>query len=926
MWQTFPPRKPARRSRSVLIAGLAVGLCALAALAPSRHAAPVLASPAVSLFDAHSGNALSSRRVPAASPPALAQVHYIYRQLAVEPPHRGRVPGRVKMPLFTQYDLLTGAGDKASYRFRDGTTVKMNEATDALLASSYVTLVQHGEVAQYVAPGTRHLIVTRAGLAGSIGTVYDVKVVGNTSTFVVLRGSLQVTNASGSVVIKRNQQTVVTQHRTPGRPTPVDAEAVFAWADQIPTPDLGEDVALDGNGGKILRVSSQRSNPRWHAGHLIDGLRSLGWESASGRVQGESVTIGFSPSRLYRIFEVILDPASTGGDSPTMDLKDFEIRVSSTGQAATDLTTIFTGTCAQSDRLQLFKLPVPVLAKYVELVVRSNYGSRRGVAVAEFEAVANVAGLAYPAGIATDRGGNLYLADTGNDRIQKLSPQGVPLVAWGVKGSGPAQFRSPDGLALDGQGNIFVADTHNNRIQKLSPRGKPLAQWGTYGSGPGQFSLPEDVALDGRRNIYVTDSGNNRIQKLSPGGRPLAQWGASGQFDRPVGIALDRHGNVYVADYGHARIQKFSPQGRPLAQWGSFGSGRRQLNRPEGLALDRAGDVYVADTGNHRIVELSPQGRPLAIGPSHRQVAYITPGRVTVGARGHVYASDFANSHILELGPQLRLRGQLGVFGTIPQLLASPHGVAVDPRGDVYITDPLNGRIQKRSPTGHVLAAFGTRAFLRQHTEANLRPGQFIVPRGIAVDRRGNIYVADRGQIQRLSDRGPIKRLKVAVQDWIAVDRTGNLYVFDKQNLIRKLSPNGTWLATLGAGGQFNRPEGLAIDGRGDIYAVDTGNRRVVKLSPAGDTLGALGTAAGLNGAQGVAVDTQGNVYVADTGNNRVAKLSSSGDLLASFGSGVLHRPLGVGVDRQGHIYVADADDDRIVELSPTGQVLASWT
>ena len=90
----------------------------------------------------------------------------------------------------------------------------------------------------------------------------------------------------------------------------------------------------------------------------------------------------------------------------------------------------------------------------------------------------------------------------------------------------PGQFRAPHGVAVDGYGNVYVADTHNHRIQKLSAAGEPLAQWGRQGSGPGQFRLPNGVAVDGQGHLYVADTGNHRIQKLSALGEPLAQFGS----------------------------------------------------------------------------------------------------------------------------------------------------------------------------------------------------------------------------------------------------------------------------------------------------------------------------------------------------------------------------------------------------------------
>lgn len=147
--------------------------------------------------------------------------------------------------------------------------------------------------------------------------------------------------------------------------------------------------------------------------------------------------------------------------------------------------------------------------------------------------------------VAVDSQGNMYVGDKWNSRVQKLSPDGKPLAQWGTRGSGPGQFLSIVSIALDRQGNIYVLDARlttdsrhvdgqgNNRIQKLSPEGKPVAQWGTEGKKPGQFFLPASLAVDSHGYIYVADTGNNRIQKLSPEGEPVAQWGAGGEGGRP---------------------------------------------------------------------------------------------------------------------------------------------------------------------------------------------------------------------------------------------------------------------------------------------------------------------------------------------------------------------------------------------------------
>ena len=879
----------------------------------------------------------------AAAPPGqLANVRYIYRGLMFRPPRQSQRAAWLHAPLFDQYLLHTGHNQKASIQFRDSTTLHLNQRTDAVI-SSHVVHVRRGEVAEYLAPGTDHKIQTATAIAGAIGTTYDMRTDGVTTTFIVLHGALEVTGSGGrSVVVKSNHETVIAPNKAPSPPSPVDAQAAFAWTDQIPTPDLGEDVGLDANGGRVIKASSQRRDPRWHAEHINDGLLSLGWETAAGRVANQSVIIGFSPRRLYRIFEVIIDPSATGGDPASMSLKNFQIRVSSTGSAAEDFSTVYTGRCRQGEALQIFKLPVPVLARYVQLVALNNYGSPKGIAVAELEAVANVAGLSYPSSSAVDKQGNIYVADTGNDRIVKLSPQGTPLASWGTEGGGPGQFRTPFGLTLDQKGNIYVVDTKNSRIQKLSPSGKPLAQWGTYGSGPGEFSGPQRIALDREGNMYVTDFNNNRIQKLSPRGRPLAQWGTlgtePGQFNGPYGIALDKQGNVYVSDYANVRIQKLSPQGRPLAVWGTSGeAGSRagQFTRPEGMAVDAQGNVYVADAGNHRIQKLSPQGRPLAVGPSVKRANYITPSDVSLDTHGNVYAADYANAHILKLSSTLRLRRQFAVFGTNPQLMANPIGVAADSKGNVYVTDSQHGRIQKRSPRGRVLAAFGKRAFLESEKPGSTilaggQLGQFALPVGVAISPQGIIYAADQRlrQIQVLSDRGPITVVRTPDSGprWLALDRQGNLYVTDWGTVIQKRSASGKLLATLGEGAGLDRPEGITLDVQGNIYVVDPGNRRVVKLSPGGQLLASLGTGLGMKQPKGIAVDSKGTIYVVDTENDRILKLAPSGELMGTLDTAWLfNRPQGVAIDGQDNVYVADSGNARIVKLSPGGVLLAAW-
>jgi DNA-binding beta-propeller fold protein YncE len=195
------------------------------------------------------------------------------------------------------------------------------------------------------------------------------------------------------------------------------------------------------------------------------------------------------------------------------------------------------------------------------------------------------------------------------------------------------KFQEPSGVAVDKDGNIIVADTWNNCIRKITPQGHVSTLAGTrkrgHRDGEGtvaQFKCPSGVAVDGIDNVIVADAGNNRIRKITPQGQvsTLAGTGERGhrdgegnaaQFDWPRGVAVDGGGNVIVADGGNHRIRKITPQGQVSTLAGSGEEGHRdgegtvaQFDRPCGVAVDGGGNVIVADTDNHRIRMISPQG------------------------------------------------------------------------------------------------------------------------------------------------------------------------------------------------------------------------------------------------------------------------------------------------------------------------------
>jgi tripartite motif-containing protein 71 len=239
-----------------------------------------------------------------------------------------------------------------------------------------------------------------------------------------------------------------------------------------------------------------------------------------------------------------------------------------------------------------------------------------------------------PNGIAVDSSGNVYVADTGNDRIQKFTGNGTFISKWGslcdlstnigcnpkptsLLDRGAGQFLNPTGLAVDStSGNVYVADYGNDRIQKFTGNGKFLKQWGFEGQLDGYFTAPTSVAVDSiSGNVYVADTGNNRIQEFTSAGLFVAKWGSSGSADGlfvgPSGVAVDStSGKVYVADYGNNRIQVFSRDGIFISKWGTYGFGNNQFAAPRGVALDSSsGNVYVADIIQNRIDLFAPASK-----------------------------------------------------------------------------------------------------------------------------------------------------------------------------------------------------------------------------------------------------------------------------------------------------------------------------
>jgi hypothetical protein len=294
-----------------------------------------------------------------------------------------------------------------------------------------------------------------------------------------------------------------------------------------------------------------------------------------------------------------------------------------------------------------------------------------------------------PTGLDFDAAGNIYVADYANHLIRKITPAGVVSTLAGdgtagfLDGTGTAaKFEGPFDVAVDAAGNVYVTDTFNDCIRKVTPAGvvTTIAGNGTYGFADGvgagaMFYSPQGIDIDANGNLYVADKNNHRIRKITPNltVSTVAGLGGAGgstdgdatvaQFSSPLGVAVDVSGNLYIADGNH-RIRKITPAGITSTLAGSTmgitdadGTAAR-FNKPANVAVDANGNIYVADDDNERIRKVTPTGTVTTIAggfaPGYTDGAgedatFRSPTGVAIDATGAIYVADRQNHSIRKL-------------------------------------------------------------------------------------------------------------------------------------------------------------------------------------------------------------------------------------------------------------------------------------
>jgi sugar lactone lactonase YvrE len=589
-----------------------------------------------------------------------------------------------------------------------------------------------------------------------------------------------------------------------------------------------------------------------------------------------------------------------------------------------------------------------------------------------------------PTGITVDGGGNVYVADNYNYRVFKISVAGIitTIAGNGTRGfsgdGGPAingELSAVFGLALDLSGNLLIADSGANRIRRVSSDGSiaTVAGTGDCGfSGDGgpaataQICGPTGIATDSVGNLFIADTGNSRIRQISPDGSITTLASAV----TATIVAVDQAGDLYVNDnetdgwYTWQVVKEISASGTitrvaglpcfqnpfmgPCSTDDTTAATKISLGGPLGLALDNTGNLLIGDGGNFGIARVSPEGAMITV----------------VGSCGNFPVFNLPNC-------QKPLLGDGGPATNAE--LAAPEGVAVDNWGNVFIADYTNDRIRRVTPDGIITTVAGVGTF-GSSGDGGPATSAELVPLNVAVDNSGNVFLYDYGlgtrSIRKISPGGIISTVAVAGGgSFVAIDSAGNLFVpcspppldsvceISPKGTMRRVAGNGTF-GFSGDGGlatsaQLDIPASVALDGTGGLYIADINNQRIRKVTPDGviATIAGSGptppfvgnTRGGFSGDGGpaiyaqlsdpgaVAVDGIGNVYIADSGNNRIRKISPDGIITTIAGDGTVGYSgdgglavnasfsgvSGLAVDSAGNVYVADVGNNAIRILRP---------
>ncbi|MDB5145467.1 MAG: hypothetical protein JWQ66_4180, partial [Mucilaginibacter sp.] len=570
------------------------------------------------------------------------------------------------------------------------------------------------------------------------------------------------------------------------------------------------------------------------------------------------------------------------------------------------------------------------------------YGQVSTIAGNIYGGYANGTGTAaafnLPQLIVGDPAGNLYVADSYNNAIRKITPAGVVSTYAGssVKGNaggyadGPAAsalFNGPSGVAIDASGNLFVADENNNAIREITPAGVVS----TFAS----LSGPSSVSFDSSGNLYALtqSSSSNEVVKISATGIVTVvagntgtgyvnATGTSARFNLPNDLHLDASGNIYVADLYNNAIRKVSPGGVVTTFAGSStpgntagyanGTGTAALfNNPNALAIGNGGIIYVADLGNRDIRKITPDGAVTLVAGSPTQAQGYSDGTGTnalfnqpaglyIDASGTGYIVDMANYDVRKI-----LLTGYTISGTLPA------GLSFDPATGTISGTPT-GTITTRTDT---ITAYNASGYAT--TTVTFSPAVVIPAPNIKYTTSvNNLTAGTPFSISPTNTGGAVPATVYGQVTTIAGSMFG--------------SPG--YVNATGTAARFNTPKRLVIDASGNFYVGDAGNNAIRKITPAGVVTtfagsltgasgftNATGTAALFNAPGGMAIDAAGNFYVSDYNNNAIRKITPAGVVTTFYSGASTFGPAGLCFDSSGNLIVVAQTLRQILKISPAG-------
>jgi len=537
----------------------------------------------------------------------------------------------------------------------------------------------------------------------------------------------------------------------------------------------------------------------------------------------------------------------------------------------------------------------------------------------------------HPAGIASDAEGNTWVVDMENDRLQKFDREGKYITKFGKSGRGECQLRQPRSVAIDSEGYLWVDDAGNDRIQKFNEAGKCFLTFGKGGTGEGEFLRPEGIAIDAKGNIWVADTYNGRLQEFNHEGKLIKvvqpAGGKSGHMENPSGINIDPGGNLWVVDWAANRVIEFNEEGSYVREFGSKGTGEVQFEHPDAISVDANGCVWVCDEGNDRVQVLTEEGGYItkfgSKGSGAEQFDFEYPMGILANGSGEVWITDARNNRMSEWTiPSLKptYSSSFGSKGTADGQFEEPAGIAVNPiNGNVAVSDEEHARVEVFNEAGKYITKFGKNGSAE---------GEFSKPRGLAIDSKGNIWVADSGnnRVQEFAEKGSEYKYVATFgkkgsgngefesPKGLAIDSKGNIWVADSgNNRVQEFNEKLAYQRQFSAG---LNPIGVAIDSKGNVWN-DNGNETgaieehtetgtlIRQIVSRGEGIGQLLEPKRL------AIGVNGELWIPDAGNNRVEVFNQKGEYMTKFGTSgsgkeQMEYPVALALDTKGNVWITD--------------------